>query len=124
MNLLLWIIAGLLAIAFLGSGVMKLLRSKEQLASSGQGWVESFSPATVKLIGILEVAAAAGLILPAAFNIAPVLVPLAAVGLIVVMVGATITHGRRNEWPNVAVNVVLALLAAIVAWGRFGPYAF
>jgi hypothetical protein len=103
---------------------MKLVRSKEQLAGSGQGWVESFSPATVKLIGILEVAAAAGLILPAAFNIAPVLVPLAAAGLIVVMAGAVVTHGRRSEWPNVAVNIVLAVLAAIVAWGRFGPYAF
>jgi hypothetical protein len=90
----------------------------------GPGLGRVLLPCNLKLIGILEVAAAAGLILPAAFNIAPVLVPLAAAGLIVVMAGAVVTHGRRSEWPNVAVNIVLAVLAAIVAWGRFGPYAF
>jgi hypothetical protein len=75
-------------------------------------------------IGVLEVAAAVGLILSAALSIAPILTPIAAVGLILVMAGAVVTHARRHESLNVAVNIVLAVLAAVVAWGRFGPYSF
>lgn len=51
------------------------------------------------------------------------LTPLAAVGLIVLMVGAAVVHARRREAQYVAVNVVLLVLAAVVAWGRFGPYS-
>jgi hypothetical protein len=54
--------------------------------------------------------------------VAPVLTPLAASGLVVLMVGAAVTHARRGETPMIAVNVVLGLLAAFVAWGRFGPW--
>ena len=57
-------------------------------------------------------------------DIAPVLVPLAALGLVLMMVGAVVVHGRRKEWPTVIVNLVLLVLAAVVAWGRFGPYSF
>ena len=49
---------------------------------------------------------------------------LATVGLVLVMAGAAVTHARRREIPNVAINIVLAILAIIVAWGRFGPYSF
>jgi uncharacterized membrane protein YfcA len=57
-------------------------------------------------------------------HIAPILVPLAAVGLILVMAGAAVVHSRRHELPNVAINVVLLLLAAFVAWGRSVPLPF
>ena len=67
---------------------------------------------------------AIGLILPAVLDVAPVLVPVAAVGLALVMVGAATTHLRRKETPMVVLNVVLLALALFVAWGRFGPYAF
>jgi uncharacterized membrane protein YphA (DoxX/SURF4 family) len=123
MNVVLWILAGLLAVAFLFAGLTKLTQPKEKLATT-MGWVEDFSPGTVKLIGALEVLAAIGLVLPAALDVVPVLVPLAAVGLIALMVGAAITHARRRENPMIAINVVLLLLAAVVAWGRFGPYSF
>jgi uncharacterized membrane protein YphA (DoxX/SURF4 family) len=124
MNVLLWIVASVLAALFLVSGVMKLVRTKEQLVGAGQGWVEQFPTSALRLIGVVEVAAAVGLILPPVLDIAPVLAPVAAVGLVVVMVGAVITHGRRHEYPNVAGTAVLAVLAAVVAWGRFGPYSF
>ena len=124
MNIVLWIIAGLLAFAFLAAGAMKLAQPKEKLAASGMAWTETFSPGTVKLIGALEVLAALGLILPAALDIAPILVPLAALGLVLIMIGAAITHARRKENQMIGVNVVLLILAAIVAWGRFGPYSF
>ncbi len=124
MNVVLWIIAGLLAAAFLAAGLMKVAQPKEKLVASGMGWAEAFSPGTVKLIGALEIAAAIGLIVPALLGIVPVLVPLAALGLVLIMLGAIVTHARRGETPMAVVNVVLLVLAAVVAWGRFGPESF
>ncbi len=124
MNIVLWIITGLLAAAFAGAGLMKLTQPKEKLAASGMGWTEQFSPAAIKAIGALEVAAAVGLILPAVLDIAPVLVALAALGLVLIMIGAAITHARRKETPMIGANLVLLVLAAVVVWGRVGPYSF
>ncbi|AVZ74200.1 hypothetical protein SLUN_20570 [Streptomyces lunaelactis] len=124
MNITLWILASLLAAVFLASGSAKLLQPKAKVIETAGGWAESFSPGAIKTIGLLEVLGAVGLILPAAVDIAPDLVPVAATGLAAVMVGAAVTHGRRGETKNVAVNVVLLALAVVVAWGRFGPYAF
>jgi uncharacterized membrane protein YphA (DoxX/SURF4 family) len=123
-NIVLWVIAGLLSLMFLVAGVMKLARSKQDLAASGMTWTEDFPERTVRLIGVLEVLAAAGLILPPATGIAPVLAPLAAAGVVLLMCGAAVVHLRRKERAQIAVNVVAGLLAALVAWGRFGPYAF
>jgi len=124
MNIVLWIITGLLAAAFALAGFMKLTQPKDKLAASGMAWTEDFSPTTIKLIGALELLAAIGLVVPAALNIVPVLVPLAATGLILLMAGAAITHARRKELPMIGGNAVLLILAAVVAWGRFGPYSF
>ena len=124
MNVVLWIIASVLAVLFLASGAMKLLQPKEKLAASGQEWTEDFGANTIKLIGGLEVLAAIGLILPAVVDVVPVLVPLAALGLVLVMIGAIVTHARRRENPMVVVNLVLLVLAAVVVWGRFGSYSF
>jgi uncharacterized membrane protein YphA (DoxX/SURF4 family) len=124
MNVVLWIVAGLLALTFLAAGLMKISQPKEKLATSGMGWAEDFPAGAIKGIGALELLAAIGLILPAALDIAPVLTPLAAAGLVVTMIGALITHARRKESQTIAINVLLLVLAAFVAWGRFGPYAF
>jgi uncharacterized membrane protein YphA (DoxX/SURF4 family) len=124
MDIALWIIAGLLAATFLVSGALKLAQPKEKLAAFGFGWVDDFSAGSVKAIGILEVLAAVGLILPAALDIAPVLAPLAAVGLVALMAGAIITHLRRHETKVIASPMVLLALAVLVAWGRFGPQSF
>lgn len=123
MNIVLWIAAGLLALVFLASGGMKALRPKETLAAN-MGWVEDFSAGAVKTIGVLEILAAIGLILPAALDIAPILTPLAATGLVLTMIGAIVVHARRKENQPLPINVVLLLLSAFVAWGRFGPYSF
>ncbi len=124
MNVVLWIVAGVLAAAFLASGLMKLAQPKKKIVDSGMGWAEDFRDGAVKGIGALEVLGALGLILPAVFDVATVLVPIAATGLALIMLGAAVTHARRKESQMVVVNVVLLLLAAFVAWGRFGPYAF
>ncbi|MCW2506385.1 MAG: DoxX family protein [Actinomycetia bacterium] len=124
MNIALWIVASLLAAVFGLAGIFKLSSKKDALKSKGLDWVDDFSANTVKLIGGLELAAAIGLILPPLTKIAPILAPLAALGLALIMVGAIITHARRKEPQGIAVNVVLLLLAAFVVWGRFGPYSF
>jgi hypothetical protein len=125
MNLTLWIVAGLLAVVYLASGGGKLIVPKEKLAAApGAGWGEDFSAGTVKAIGALELLAAVGLILPAAIDIAPVLVPLAALGLVMIMVGAVITRIRRHEAKPMVADLVYLALAGFVAWGRFGPESF
>ena len=124
MNVALWIATGLLAVAFLFSGATKLLRSREQLIASGLGLYEGWPPAAIKALGVLEVLGAFGVVLPATTGIAPILVPLAATGLVLTMLGAIVVHTRRKEFSYLPLNAVLLVLAAAVAWGRFGPYAF
>ena len=74
----------------------------------------------VKGIGALEVLGAVGLVLPAVTGIAPILSPLAAVGLALVMAAAAVVHVRRKETP--VPPIVLGVLALAVAVLRFGPY--
>ena len=124
MNITLWIIAIVLAVAFFLAGLMKIAQPKEKLAASGMGWTGDFPAGAVKAIGVVEVLGALGLVLPAALDVAPVLVPLAAAGLALAMAGAAVVHARRKENQMIGVNAVLLLLAAVVAWGRFGSYAF
>lgn len=124
MNVLLWIIASVLALAFLAAGLMKLVQPKAALTESGMAVLGGFSPGAIKAIGALEVLAAVGLVLPAVVDVAPVLVPLAALGLVLLMAGAAIAHGRRGEHQALGANSVLLVLAAVVAGARFGPVAF
>lgn len=124
MNVFLWIVALVLAVAFAAAGALKLTRSKEALHEQGMGWVEDVSPGTVKLVGTLELLAAVGLVVPPLVGIAPVLAPLAALGLVLVMAGAIVLHTRRKEAAMVLVNLVLLVLAVVVVWGRFGPEQF
>ena len=125
MNTAVWIAQGLLALAMLGAGSMKLAKSKAELQASGSmDWVEDFPEPRIKGIGTLEVLAAVGLILPALLDIAPVLVGAAAVGVVLLMLGAAATHLRRGEGQMVPVNLVIAAIAVFVAVMRFGPEAF
>ncbi|WP_405742274.1 DoxX family protein [Streptomyces sp. NBC_00028] len=123
MNVFLWIVQAVLAAMFAMAGVMKSTQPKEKLVGQ-MPWRADFSQGTVRFIGVVELAAGLGLVLPAATDIAPVLTPLAATGLAVVMVLAAITHARRKEPGAIAFNTVLLILAVLVAWGRFGPYSF
>ena len=120
MNLALWIAAGLLAAVFLLAGSTKLFISREKLAKApGGGWVNDFSAGFVKALGAVEILGAVGLILPAALDIAPILVPLAALGLGLIMIGAAIVEFRRHEVKHALLNLTYLALIAFVAWGRF-----
>src|SRR5215207_4430654 len=126
MNLSLWIIAGLMAAVFLLAGANKLLIPQEQLAKApGGGWVLDFSAGFVKALGAVEILGAVGLILPALLDIAPILVPMAAVSLALIMVGAAIVTFRRQEFKHVLLNLTYLALLVFVAFGRFfGPESF
>lgn len=125
MNLALWIAAGLLAALFLLAGSTKLFIPREKLAKApGGGWVNDFSAGFVKALGAVEILGAAGLILPALLDIAPVLVPLAALGLGLIMIGAATVESRRREFKHALLNLTYLALIAFVAWGRFGPESF
>ena len=96
---------------------MKATQPYEKLKTR-MTYVEDFSPGVIRLIGILEILAAIGLILPALTGILPILTPLAAVGLVLTMIGAMITHLRRGERAAIIMNLVLLALAAFVVYGR------
>lgn len=118
MNILLWIVQGLLCAMFLYVGIIKLVQPKEKLITSLGPWVEGVSPGQLKLIGLLEVAGAAGLVLPIYLDIYPILTPLAALGLGITMIGAIMTHLNRDENKNMITNIVILGLCLLVIIGR------
>src|SRR5262245_10908619 len=125
MNVFLWVVQGVLAAVFIGSGLLQTVGTREQAGKRGMGYVEDLTDIQYRLIGTAELLGAVGLILPAVIGIATVLTPLAATGLAVTMVGALVVHARRHELAKTAaVPGVLLVLAVLVAWGRFGPYSF
>lgn len=118
MNTALWIVQGLLGFAFFAAGAMKASQPLDKLAQN-MAWIKTTPPGLVRFIGISEVLGGVGLIAPAALGILPILTPIAAACLVVVMILAAITHARLGEFPAIGVNAVLGGLAAFVAWGRF-----
>ena len=125
MNLALWIVAGLLAVVFLVSSTTKLFVPQPNLdgllqrlggaAEAAGEWTREFSPVALKAIGVLEFLGAVGLILPAALDIAPVLVPVAASGAVLLFIGAVIMRLRRGEKATIAIDLVYLAMAAFVA---------
>ena len=121
MTYVLWIIQVLLALLFLFTGGMKLVIPPDVLASMGSpnqiplpGWL-------VRFVGVAEVLGALGLLLPELLRIKPGLTPPAAAGLAVVMVGATALTMAADGFAAGVVPLVVGLLAAFVAYGRWRP---
>ncbi len=123
MNVALWILQGLLALFFVFHAYI-MLRSSPPRLQGGMKYILEM-PAGLRLFaGVAEGLAGLALVVPALFRILVWLTPLAAVGLVLLMLGAIVFHLMRREYPNIGLNVVLGALAAVVAWGRFGPYHF
>jgi uncharacterized membrane protein YphA (DoxX/SURF4 family) len=123
METALWIAQGLLAAIFLVTGMTKLTQPRLKMAAGPMRWAADVTDGQFRAIGLVEVVGAIGLILPAALGIAPLLTPLAAVGLVLTMVGAIRTHVRYAETDRLAVPVVVLALALLVAVGGFGTYS-
>jgi uncharacterized membrane protein YphA (DoxX/SURF4 family) len=118
MNTALWIAQVLLALAFGLSGLLKATQPYEKITQR-MNWAKHVTPTQVRIIGTLEFLAAVGLIVPALTGILPWLTPLAAVGLILTMIGAALLHIRIGESSVIVVNFVLLAIAAFIAYGRF-----
>ena len=118
MHILLWVVQVLLACAFGMAGVMKSTQPIDALVQGGMAWAAEMPVAMVRFIGISELLGALGLILPAATKIKPSLTPLAALGLLTIMILAMAFHLSRGEAQALPINMVLGGLAAFVAWGR------
>jgi hypothetical protein len=119
MTYALWTIQGLLAALFLFAGGTKLILPMDVLMSMGSpnqiplpGWF-------VRFIGVVEVLGAAGLILPWLLHIRPGLTPLAAIGLVIIMIGATVITVASGDVAPALIPLVVGLLAAFVAYGRW-----
>jgi hypothetical protein len=125
MNLVLWILTGVLATALLVSTV-KAFVPREKIAATGPAaeWILDFSPAALRAIAALEFLAAIGLILPGALGIAPNLVPVTATCVALLFVGAITVRLRRGERKTVVADLVYLAIAVFIAVARFGPWAF
>lgn len=114
----LWVAQFLLACAFGMAGVGKSTAPIAELAPD-MPWVLDVPVALVRFIGAAEFAGGLGMVLPAVTGIRPVLTPLAALGLALIMLLAAVFHVTRGEVPAIAINAALAALALFVAWGRW-----
>jgi uncharacterized membrane protein YphA (DoxX/SURF4 family) len=106
-----------LALAFLASGLAKVSQPRAALAKRGMGWTDDFSVVNVKLIGAAEVVGAVGLVVPLLTGVAPVLSPIAAVCLAIIMVGAIVVHVRRSEsFLPALVFAIVSLVSAVLGF--------
>lgn len=119
MDAALWVTAAFLCAAFLYAGSFMLFRPREQAVIGLDSWARSFSEPVVKVVGVVEILGALGVLFGGFFAGAALVVPISAVVLGLIMVDAFAIHSRRHETPNAVVAVVLFLLAAFTAWGRF-----
>lgn len=126
MNIALWIVAGVLAAVLLVSSA-KLVIPKDKIVAAGDyaAWAKDFSPAALKALGFVDLLGAVGLILPAVFDIAPVMVPVAASGTALLFLGAIVVRVRRGLWVTAIAEVLYLAMAIFVAVGRFSlePFA-
>jgi hypothetical protein len=114
MNRVLWIVQALLAVAFFVIGGSKLILPDEALTAQFP-----FPALFIRFIGVCEVLAAVGMILPGLLRIRPVLTPLAAAGLVIILIGATVTTLAIGGGTMALFPLALGLLAAFVAYGRW-----
>lgn len=118
MNIALWVAQVLLGVMFLMAGFTKATMPIEQLAGS-LPWVQEVSTGLVRFIGISELLGGLGLLLPSILRIKPILTPIAAIGLAVVMLFAMVFHISMGEMNVIGVNIVMMAIAGFIAWGRF-----
>ena len=114
MNVALWIVQVLLGLLFVFAGGMKLVLPLDQLTGP-----VALPGAFMRFIGVAELAGGLGLILPGLFRIRPGLTPLAAAGLVIIMIGAVVITLIGREVMGAGISLVVGILAVFVAYGRW-----
>jgi len=122
MNIALWVLQVVLGIFFVVHAYL-LLRPPASL-QSGMNYILEMPAGLRRFAAIAEGLAGLALVFPPLLRVLTWLTPLAAAGLVLLMLGAIVFHLRRREYPNVGFNAVLGVFAGVIAWGRFGPYPF
>ena len=122
MNILLWIIQGLLALLFLFAGITKLVIPADVLMANAPPGSTEFPALFMKFIGLIETLGGLGLILPGIFHKRTELTPLAAAGLVIVMIGAVAISVKDHGIAAGVIQLVTGLLCAFVAYGRWKLY--
>jgi uncharacterized membrane protein YphA (DoxX/SURF4 family) len=122
MNVALWVLQVVLGIFFVFHAYL-LLRPPASL-QSGMNYILEMPADLRRFAAIAEGLAGLALVFPPLLRVLSWLTPLAAAGLVLLMLGAIVFHVGRREYPNVGFNAILGVLAAVIAWGRFGPYHF
>jgi hypothetical protein len=123
METVIWIVQVVLAGMFLLVGIVKLTQPREELAKGQMAWTGDVTDGQLKALGVIEVLAAIGLILPAALGVVPIVTALAASGVVLLMIAASYLHISRGEAKLIPFNIVLGLMALFVAIERFGPHS-
>jgi uncharacterized membrane protein YphA (DoxX/SURF4 family) len=118
MDIALWIASAALGIVFIGSGGAKLVMSRDRLLATGQTGIAPYPMPFIRVVAGCELLAVVGLFAPWLTDTARWLTPTAAIGLVIVMCGAALTHASLREPRNVGINLALLLTAAFVAAGR------
>lgn len=121
MSIAIWIVTAVVAGMFAIAGLVKIFSTRTRLLDQGMDYVEDYSDETIKVIGGLEILAAVGLIVPGLLGVATFLVPLSAIGLVLIMIGAIAVHIRRGERDELPMNLILLVGALFVAVMRIGP---
>ena len=125
MDLALWIAAGVLGVVALMGGITKTFLPLAKLgAHEGGQWTTHADPVLVRTLGVLELLAAAGLVLPAVLDVATVMVPVTAACWVALMIGAMLMHLRFRQIGLTVLCLGYLSVAVFVAWGRFGPESF
>lgn len=117
MNIALWIAAVLVALLFVMAGTNKVIKNREDLATM-LPWTAQYPLGFTRFIGIAELLGAIGLIAPQATGIAPILTPIAAIGLAIIMALAVVFHIKRGESKAIGMNLIILALSLFVAIGR------
>ncbi|UUZ81237.1 DoxX family protein [Paenibacillus sp. P26] len=116
MNVVLWIVQGILALGFIYSGWLKAIQY--EAAKTSWTWVSDVPKSLVFFIGLAELLGVIGLILPQITKIVPVLTPIAAAGLAAIVLFGAVFHMIRGEYREIIVNIIFLALALFVAIGR------
>lgn len=123
MDTLLWIVQSILAFVFLHGGLCKTFYPKREMLYLGQSGVVGLPLATIRTAGIAEIFGAYGLVIPLWLNILPILTPIAAACLALVMLLAAVTNINRKKYGNIAINILLLGLCVFICIGRIiEPY--